>query len=198
MSIRRGTEGEKRHKKPSRTVTFLLTCCVFLLIICACLITVLVFVGRHILYNSPSVVFPRVPYRLPVPQRSFKRLPAGVEPLLYDLTLLPNLSKGLYKGSVNITISVTEPRNDLVIHSKNLSITEVNLMTDTRTLSILKVREIYEDEVLVITPDLKLSPNTYYLAIKFEGVLFGKLTGFYRSNYKKTSGESRYVNSFTK
>ncbi|CAG9823832.1 unnamed protein product [Phaedon cochleariae] len=104
---------EKTRKKSNKTVACLVSCCLFLLIVCGCLITALVFVGKHILYNSPNVTTKSVDRNVfSEPQRSYKRLPRDTEPLLYNLTLLPDLPKGLYKGLVNITISVSSHRKD--------------------------------------------------------------------------------------
>ncbi|CAG9823833.1 unnamed protein product [Phaedon cochleariae] len=190
---------EKTRKKSNKTVACLVSCCLFLLIVCGCLITALVFVGKHILYNSPNVTTKSVDRNVfSEPQRSYKRLPRDTEPLLYNLTLLPDLPKGLYKGLVNITISVSSHRKDVIIHSKNLTISDVSLVTsDLVSFPILTIKENVADEVLVITTRQKIVPGVYYLFIKFEGRMFGKLSGFYRSHYKKSDGEMRVPNNRT-
>ncbi|XP_023019123.2 aminopeptidase A isoform X2 [Leptinotarsa decemlineata] len=192
MSLR--ASEAKPRKKSSSTVACLVSCCLFLLIVCGCLITALVFVGRHILYNKPNATRSYPTHRFSEPQRSYKRLPNDTEPLLYDLTLLPDLTRGLYKGSVNITVSVYGPRRDIIVHSKNLTISEVTLTTNgLKAFSILTIKEQNVDEVLVITTKQKILPGVYYLFIKFEGRLFGKLAGFYRSQYKKSDGKLRQI-----
>nr|XP_023019123.1 glutamyl aminopeptidase-like isoform X3 [Leptinotarsa decemlineata] len=192
MSLR--ASEAKPRKKSSSTVACLVSCCLFLLIVCGCLITALVFVGRHILYNKPNATRSYPTHRFSEPQRSYKRLPNDTEPLLYDLTLLPDLTRGLYKGSVNITVSVNGPRRDIIVHSKNLTISEVTLTTNgLKAFSILTIKEQDVDEVLVITTKQKILPGVYYLFIKFEGRLFGKLAGFYRSQYKKSDGKLRQI-----
>lgn len=187
---------DKPRKKTSKTVAVLISCCLFLLIICVCLITVLVFVGKHILYNHPSVYYVTrkiVPVNsLPVPERSYKRLPNDTKPILYDLTLLPDLTTGEYKGFVNMTVNITAFRKDIIVHSKNLSVAEIAITTrNSKVLQVLSIDENLIDEVLIITTREKITPGIYYLFIKFEGSLKDKLTGFYRSQYRQSTGQQR-------
>lgn len=186
------------RKRPSRTVAVLFSCCLCLLVICACLVATLVFVGRHILYNHPSARHiakdtpPASIDRLLVPQPRYQRLPRDTRPLLYDLTLLPDLTAGSFVGWVNVTVSVTGFRRDLVVHSKNLSINEIKLVrSDSAELRVISVNEVHEDEVLIITTREKILPDVYHLFIGFESGLKDKLTGFYRSEYLRSKGEAR-------
>lgn len=186
---------EPRRKKTSSAVPCLLTCCIFLLIICACLVAALVFVGRHILYTSINATQQNLPARKissAYSLKSYKRLPNDTRPLLYELTLLPDLTRGLYKGFVNITIEVDETRNDIVIHSKNLTISEIILAdSENRQLQVLIVKEIIDDEVLIITTKKMVTPGIYFLFMRFDGRMFGKFKGLYRSQYKTSKGEIR-------
>lgn len=186
------------RKRPSKTVAVLLSCCLCLLVVCACLITTLVFVGRHILYNQPPARYvPKtsspVPIdRLLVPQPRYQRLPRDTKPVLYDLTLLPDLAASKFEGWVNITINVSGFRKDLVIHSSNLSINEIKLVrSDSKELRVLSVNEVQEDQVLIITTREKILPDVYYLFIGFEGSLKDRLTGFYKSEYGRSRGAAR-------
>lgn len=184
----------RKKRKPSRLVTCLLSCVVFLVIVCACLIGVLVLVGRHILYNSPNSAQEHFPSRkiIPLAERSFKRLPNDTRPIIYDLTLLPDLIRGLYKGFANITLEVDHLRKDLVLHSKDLSISEIILTSSQgKRIQILKVNEIEDDQVIVITTQQRVLPGIYYLFIRFDGRMFDKLIGFYRINYTKGGREVR-------
>lgn len=186
---------ESRRKPTNSVVPCLLTCCIFLLIICACLVAALVFVGRHILYTSVNATHQTLPARKissPHSFRSYKRLPNDTRPLLYDITLLPDLTRGLYKGFVNITIEIDIIRNDIVIHNKNLTISEV-ILTDSKNkeLHILIVKEVVDDEVLIITTKKMVTPGLYFLFLRFDGRMFGKFQGLYRSHYKTSKGEIR-------
>lgn len=186
---------EPRRKNSSSAVPCLLTCCIFLLIICACLVTALVFIGRHILYSSINATHHNLPARKissAYSLKSYKRLPNDTRPLLYDLTLLPDLTRGLYKGFVNVTIEIDNVRNDVVIHSKNLTISEIVLKnSESKNLQILIVKEIVEDEVIVITTKKMVTPGVYYLFLRFDGLMFGKFNGFYRSQYRTLAGDIR-------
>lgn len=186
---------ESRRKKTSGAVPCLLTCCIFLLIICACLVTTLVFIGKHILYTSLNASHQNLPARKissAYSLKSYKRLPNDTRPLFYDLTLLPDLTRGLYKGYVNITVEIDSTRNDVVIHSKNLTISEITLMnSQSKRLQILIVKEIVDDEAIVVTTKKMITPGIYYLFLRFDGRMFGKFRGFYRSQYRTSNGEIR-------
>lgn len=188
---------EHVRKKTNGVVACLLTCCIFFFIICVCLVTALVFLGRHILYTSINSTQQNLPARkisAPFSLKSYKRLPNDTKPLLYDLTLFPDLTRGLYKGSVNITLEIERARNDIIIHSKNLTISEIILKdSENRELQVLIVNEIVNDEVLVITTKKLVSPGLYFLFLRFDAIMFGKFHGIYRSQYKTANGEIRYL-----
>lgn len=189
---------DRPPNRPTKTVAFLLSCCLCLSVICACLVTALVFVGRHILHNQPparrtpgrGVATP--PDKLLVAPPRYRRLPGDARPLSYDLTLLPDLSAGKFDGWVNVTVKVTGFRKDLIVHSKNLTINEVRLLRgDGRHMRVISVNEVQEDEVLIVTTREKIFPDTYYLFLGFEGSLTDRLTGFYRSEYGRAGGKAR-------
>ncbi|KAJ8961758.1 hypothetical protein NQ318_021359 [Aromia moschata] len=183
----------KPRKRPSRTVAVLVSCCLFLLIVCACLLAALVFVGKHILYNHPHarhVARNLQPVGLPTEtERRFWRLPNDTRPVLYDLTLLPDLAAGEFRGFV------TGHRKDLVLHSKDLSIAEVVVRKEGRVLQVVDVDESLVGEVVIITTREKIFPGVYYVFIRFGGNLKSRLTGFYQSQYSGSNGVRQIATS---
>ena len=51
------------------------------------------------------------------------RLPGFIVPIRYDIELTPNLTTGWVKGIEKLIFRVTEERNFIVFHSKNITIT---------------------------------------------------------------------------
>ncbi|KAF7269517.1 hypothetical protein GWI33_017458 [Rhynchophorus ferrugineus] len=187
---RKRTDKNADKKSGNKLVLYFCSCCAFWFILCVVLVTVLVFVGRHLLHNSipPGVYYV---YKQPsedrpeIRQSSYKKLPNDTRPSLYDLTLFPHLDKDYFEGFVNISIDVYAPRKELILNSKNLSVSSVTLVRkNARIIQILSVTENLEDEVLVITPKEKVFPGEYFLGLKFSGRFFGKTKGLYRSTYR--------------
>lgn len=197
MSRYSTTSDHQRPKKRSRkTIALLLSCCLFLLIICGCLLAALILIGKHVILNGGNVGPARPKTAIAsVPKKFISRLPNDTKPLIYDLTLLPNLKTGLYAGSVNITLNLTIPRENIVLHSKNLTITNVELHrndSDWKVVDIIDVKESVLDELLFINVNGTIPAGIYNLFIKFNGSLLNKLRGFYHSTYKRSNGEKRY------
>lgn len=121
------------------------------------------------------------------------RLPKNTLPLKYDVTLLPDLETGTFKGKVNVTLEITSARNNIVLHSKNLSIETVELtfVNDSVTILVQNVEANEADETIAIVPKTKLKPGVYGLVLKYSGNLVGKLSGLYRSKYKPKGTDNR-------
>ncbi|KAJ8979934.1 hypothetical protein NQ317_003676 [Molorchus minor] len=128
-----------------------------------------------------------------VNERIFWRLPNDTKPMLYNLTLLPDLTTGEFKGSVNITVRVMGFRKDFIVHSKHLYITDIGITSPHRTLKVINIDENLVDEVLVITTREKIFPGVYYLYIQFGGSLKNGLSGFYQSQYRTSTGNIRQI-----
>ncbi|XP_030767468.1 glutamyl aminopeptidase-like isoform X2 [Sitophilus oryzae] len=181
-------DGEKHSNK--KFYMCLCSCCLFWFILCVVLVTALVFIGRHLLHNT---IQPRVYYTFKTPvldlpesrKLNYKKLPNDTRPILYNITLLPYLDKVYFEGFVNISIDVFNPKRELVVHSKSLTIISVDLVReDVKSLQLLSFTENLEDEVLVITPKEKLFPGRYFVGIKYRGKFDNKTTGLYKSTYE--------------
>ncbi|XP_060524768.1 aminopeptidase A isoform X2 [Cylas formicarius] len=187
-SEREGGDG----KKSGALVSCLLSCCVFWFIVCASLLAALVFIGRHIEYNSGTGTFAarrhgKAAVGVPDVTRPtrYKRLSNDTRPLAYNLTLAPRLDRGDFDGFVNITVEVAKARDDFVVHGKKLTVTSVEIRRgDGRTLRVVSVTEHLEDEVLVVVAAERITPGVYHVAFKFRGSLVDRITGLYRSSYK--------------
>lgn len=178
-------------KKGRKCVTFLFSCCMFWFILCVILVTVLVFVGKHLLYNTMESDYqglmtkPASANVSKIGEINYFRLPDDARPYLYNLTILPFLDKDYFEGFVNISLRITNPKSELFLHSKMHTIFSVDFMFENRkSLQILSVTNNNKYEVLVITTKQKIFPGNYSLAIKYRGVLEKSLGGLYKSSYE--------------
>lgn len=116
---------------------------------------------------------------------SCSRLPEDVLPLHYDLRLRPDLDAGVFSGRVDITISLSEPRNWIAVNTKFLNISGTKLR-DLGTASDLVIKsavESRENEQWVVQTEDIIQPGEYILRMDFRGKLAGSFNGFYRSSY---------------
>ncbi len=107
------------------------------------------------------------------------RLPGAARPDSYLIELRPDLDEAKFSGSVDISITVSEPIDALVLNSADLRI-------DVATLD--RKRELRVDldpdnEQVTFTPQEQIQPGTVTLHVEFRGELNDKLLGFYRSTF---------------
>lgn len=120
-----------------------------------------------------------------------ERLPSTVNPKNYDLYFNIDFEQFLFNGNVKISIQISEPVSIIRLHSEELDIISVKLIShDLETLNITS--ELIKSEIS-IKPDAQLSPGMYFLEIHFKGKLNDDLSGFYRSRYLDTSGKEAYL-----
>lgn len=184
------TRSEKPKRKSRKTFAVLLSCCLFLAIVCASLLAALVLIGKHIVYNSA----PRNVHQTSkdVPKYDHSRLPRDTFPITYDIVLKPDLNTGNFTGTVNITVNVTTTRKDLIVNSKNLNIESVTLLRDGKERNVENVQENVVEEVLVIETREIIQPGIYYLYFKYNGSMKNKRVGLYRSRrVDNETGETR-------
>lgn len=121
----------------------------------------------------------------PEPQQELEvhRLSELVEPIAYELRIVPDLEKFTFNGKVEITVMVILSTSKIELHSKGLKIISLKLVRGTRPVS-QKYTLDETNDLLVIETVEKLSYNTdYTIVIEFEGTLNDNMKGFYRSSY---------------
>ena len=125
------------------------------------------------------------------------RLPASVQPLHYDLYLHPNLETDTFSGHVNITLEISQARNYVNLHVKNLSVTHTKLFSVTHNDAeeVVPLSEAFEyepNQFWVVKLDGKdsLRPGTYKLYLEFNGRLDNGILGFYKSVYTDEQGQA--------
>ncbi|HTN99714.1 MAG TPA: M1 family metallopeptidase, partial [Microthrixaceae bacterium] len=107
------------------------------------------------------------------------RLSAWARPSSYRIELSPDLVNERFRGTVDISIDISQPMDSLVLNSVDLQITSSNL-DGNRALRV----EFHPDtERVSFTPEDRIEVGTVQLHVEFEGELNDKLLGFYRSKF---------------
>ncbi|CAG4971610.1 unnamed protein product [Parnassius apollo] len=114
-----------------------------------------------------------------------ERLSSLVRPAHYKLQLRPDLTTGIFEGSVSIDIITKHVNKNLCLHTKFLNIKSVKVYNkDGQELIIEKFVEEKHVEQLVIFLNSILTPGSYKINIKYSGDLTRNIVGFYLSQLK--------------
>jgi puromycin-sensitive aminopeptidase len=122
------------------------------------------------------------------------RLPRGVVPSRYDLTIQPDVPAGTFRGSVDIAVLVEAPVDAIVLNALDLEITDgwITFDDDSRlTLTGAELDPELQRATLAFEAPVVAGEWTLHLA--FEGVLNDKLRGFYRSTYEDEQGTTHTI-----
>jgi len=123
------------------------------------------------------------------------RLPRSVKPQHYDIFLHPVLQNGTFSGNVTIDVQVSSLTPFFAVHIKDLNIIETRVERGNKSVSLRDAFFSAKNSFWVIRfPDgSPLEAGSAKVFISFSGKLTGKIVGFYRSNYKDSSGNQRLV-----
>lgn len=133
------------------------------------------------------------------------RLPRSIQPISYDVILLPFLSEGnfTFNGEIAIEIHVTEPCKNVTLHSYSLEIiwssSQIQKLDDdgnaVENVSITKQYFVGDKQFLVLETSKELNENsTYVVKLKFVGSIKDNLQGIYKSSYN-VGTETRWIAS---
>ncbi|XP_046399039.1 aminopeptidase N-like [Ischnura elegans] len=126
------------------------------------------------------------------------RLPEDVEPLSYDLRLVPFLEEGnfTFKGYVNIMINVKQVTNKITLHAKKLNIYEEKVLEHWTGYEIeiecSSNEEKTDFHIIHLKKPLEMH-KIYSIVMKFEGKLNHNLEGFYKAAYTDENGNKRWM-----
>ena len=93
-------------------------------------------------------------------------------------------------GNVRIDITATAPADYFLVHTKNLHILTTVLEKDGSELPLSSHFEFTKHQFWVVIPESQAGPGNYSLKFTFKGNLTNGITGFYKSVYKNSKGES--------
>ncbi|XP_076127017.1 endoplasmic reticulum aminopeptidase 1b [Alosa pseudoharengus] len=133
----------------------------------------------------------------PFPWNSM-RLPDNVQPLHYDLLIHPNLTSLDFTGEVDIKFEVQKDCSTIILHSKDLQISNAALLkSDGSVDGPLQVLEYPAFQQIALLSDSVLfrANKVYTVHLKFAANLSESFHGFYRSSYRTSNDEVRFVAS---
>jgi puromycin-sensitive aminopeptidase len=124
------------------------------------------------------------------------RLPRGVVPQRYELTLEPDLAAARFGGSVAVEVEVTEPTDTVVLNAAELDIDEAWVevgggRADGRIEATASVDDTTERATLAL--DSTLPAGSATVQLRFRGTLNDKLQGFYRSTFTDNQGQEQVM-----
>jgi puromycin-sensitive aminopeptidase len=121
-------------------------------------------------------------------------LPTAVRPILYDLTLRPDLQKFTFSGEETIDVSITHVTNSIVLNSDEIEVQETRLtLANGSTVTPASIDFDAKEETVMFTFKDELTSGEASLYIRFTGELNDKLRGFYRSKYTDADGNEKYL-----
>jgi puromycin-sensitive aminopeptidase len=106
--------------------------------------------------------------------------------LRYQVSLVPDLEKASFTGTVSISAEAIEAASEIVLNAIELQIHSVSVNGTESTFSLNE-----ELERLVI--DTAVTAGDLTIDITFTGILNDKLRGFYRSTFVDDSGKTRTI-----
>lgn len=120
------------------------------------------------------------------------RLSAGLKPIRYRIMVKPDLKNFIFSGEETVYLNVVEPTKVIVLHSKDLVVS--NVLVRQSRLSYMPKSVSYDDvaETLIIKFDQALVSGKAELDLHFEGKILEGMRGLYRSKYT-VGGEDRYL-----
>ena len=95
----------------------------------------------------------------------------------------------LFTGTAEITIKCIQRTNKILLHSKELNWTKVELRNHKqKKINVIQIDTLSDVEMVEIKTEKPLKVNkTYQLSIEFTGKITDILQGFYYSPYKENN-----------
>jgi len=122
------------------------------------------------------------------------RLPKGVSPVRYDLTLVPDLAAATFSGRCDTALVVDAPTAEISCNAIELEIDAAWLTTtDGGRVDPVAVDLDEETERVTFRFAQPVPAGRASLHTEFRGVLNDKLRGFYRSTFVDTDGVEQVI-----
>lgn len=121
------------------------------------------------------------------------RLPDGVKPTHYDLTICTDLEKLTFDGSVAIDLDIQKETSTIVFHASSLNIKDVSITADSlktaqapKSLSL----DAAAERATVVFPTTLPKSSKAQLRVTFDAQLTGNMMGYYYST-EETDGKKQ-------
>ncbi|ESN95733.1 hypothetical protein HELRODRAFT_179204 [Helobdella robusta] len=125
------------------------------------------------------------------------RLPKDLIPQSYEVLIHPDLQKSTFSGWSNVEVTVKKSTGSIVLHSKNLTISSVNIrykdLNDAVTVKKWRLDESLEQMQVELSTPL-VAGSSILPNISFTGVIRTDSLGFYLTSYKTKENVVRLNN----
>ncbi len=109
-----------------------------------------------------------------------QRLPAGVVPIHYDISVAPDLAAAAFTGDVTIRVSLSKPSSRIVLNAAEITFKDVRItaggITQTATVTLDA-----KNEQAVFSVPRAVPAGEAQIAIRYDGILNDDLRGLYLS-----------------
>ncbi|MBI5201265.1 MAG: hypothetical protein HY925_06735, partial [Elusimicrobia bacterium] len=116
------------------------------------------------------------------------RLPEGVVPVRYDLSIRIDPDAGKFDGRVVIAVKVERPVSQIVLHSLELALSSASVGGASVETTLDP-----EAETATLTLSSKLKPGKTTIELSFAGELNKQMRGLYLSTAKHRGKSERYA-----
>jgi aminopeptidase N len=109
-----------------------------------------------------------------------QRLPAGVVPLHYDLTITPDLAAAKFTGQVTIRVRLEKPAKAVVLNAAEVTFRDVRIVAGGRSQAATASLDAKLEQATFTVPE-PLPAGEAEIAIAYDGILNSDLRGLYLS-----------------
>ena len=121
-------------------------------------------------------------------------LKTTVLPVKYTLKFVPDLTKCVFSGTEVIDVSVIDETTEVALHSRGLVFSSVSVhVGDSVVPSEFSVDEERQLLKIHLAAPIEKGSADVKIHTAYEGVLDDSMAGFYRSKYKASTGEYKYM-----
>jgi len=113
-----------------------------------------------------------------------QRLPSGVVPEHYQLTLTPNLQDATFSGDEIIDVRLTKPSTMITLNSAEIKFTSATVESHGGTVAAKVTLDPDREQANIIEPKT-IAAGPARLHIVYTGILNNQLRGFYLSETPK-------------
>ncbi|MFB5630976.1 MAG: M1 family metallopeptidase [Nitrosopumilaceae archaeon] len=114
-----------------------------------------------------------------------------IRPVNYNLEFEPNFKNFTFYGKEIIEIKITKPTRAFSLNAAELKIKKCHIIFKNKTIKA-KSKLDEKNELLTINLSQKINGNVK-LFLEFTGILNNRLLGFYKSEYKDSNGNKKYL-----
>eukprot|EP00128_Syssomonas_multiformis_P017478 Colp12_sorted_trinity150504_noHs@14087 len=114
------------------------------------------------------------------------RLPSYIRPQNYSMLIVPEIATNSFHGESNISLSISLPTDQIVIHALRLNLTNVTLKSHSGHAVYVPSKLIIDETheyVVIHFGEVVVPVGNYTLGMNYAGIMANDLVGFYISSF---------------